>query len=422
MDKEFEVQNHLEQGSVLVLLTSRYPNVGGDSSFLKNEAEVLSEAFSTVLVWSSCEPDGVTNLMPDNFVYMGSLGNQRRGLPPLQEVLKPAVLVGAARLVVEELRSKGISGFRHARRFLPDAIRTAIAVARVADGMSAESVGFDQAILYSFWSVDSGHVVALVGDRFHRSFSRAHGFDLYEDRMGYLPFRESLFRRATKVLAVSDNGRDYLAAMYPEFGSVFCTQRLGTADPLPLSRPPDRDVVSVVSCSSLTPVKRVDLIYETVRELANTVRVNWTHLGDGPLRPELESMFSSCENDNLTVDLRGQLSSEEVSEFYSQSSPDVFVNLSASEGVPVSIMEAMSYDMPILATDVGGTSELVSGSPKAGVIVEPDLSPLEYGKALAILLQNRHDFAPRQCWEERARALAVNQTLVALLRGSGAAK
>lgn len=44
---------------------------------------------------------------------------------------------------------------------------------------------------------------------------------------------------------------------------------------------------------------------------------------------------------------------------YGKESYNVFINVSSSEGVPVSIMEAMSFGKLIVATDVGGTKEIV---------------------------------------------------------------
>ena len=41
---------------------------------------------------------------------------------------------------------------------------------------------------------------------------------------------------------------------------------------------------------------------------------------------------------------------------------DLFLNVSESEGIPVSIMEAISAGIPVIATDVGGTSEIVNDS------------------------------------------------------------
>ncbi|NCO54621.1 MAG: glycosyltransferase, partial [Bacteroidetes bacterium] len=39
---------------------------------------------------------------------------------------------------------------------------------------------------------------------------------------------------------------------------------------------------------------------------------------------------------------------------------DLFINVSESEGIPVSIMEALSAGIPVIATNVGGTNEIVN--------------------------------------------------------------
>ena len=45
---------------------------------------------------------------------------------------------------------------------------------------------------------------------------------------------------------------------------------------------------------------------------------------------------------------------------YNEHFIDLFVNVSESEGLPVSIMEAMATGIPVIATDVGGTAEIVN--------------------------------------------------------------
>ena len=52
---------------------------------------------------------------------------------------------------------------------------------------------------------------------------------------------------------------------------------------------------------------------------------------------------------------------------------DIFINVSSSEGLPVAIMEAISFDIPIIATNVGGTSEIVT--PETGILIAPDSAP-----------------------------------------------
>ena len=53
------------------------------------------------------------------------------------------------------------------------------------------------------------------------------------------------------------------------------------------------------------------------------------------------------------------MSNHDIHTFYQSSPQDVFVNVSESEGVPVSIMEAISHGIPVIATNVGGTNEIV---------------------------------------------------------------
>ena len=45
--------------------------------------------------------------------------------------------------------------------------------------------------------------------------------------------------------------------------------------------------------------------------------------------------------------------------FYTSNPVDIFINTSADEGIPVSIMEALSFGIPIIATRVGGVNEIV---------------------------------------------------------------
>ena len=59
---------------------------------------------------------------------------------------------------------------------------------------------------------------------------------------------------------------------------------------------------------------------------------------------------------------KGQVSNEEIHKFYRENYVDCFITTSSSEGLPVSIMEAMSYGIPIIATDVGGIREMIDGN------------------------------------------------------------
>ena len=73
--------------------------------------------------------------------------------------------------------------------------------------------------------------------------------------------------------------------------------------------------------------------------LAGSAAVEWTHLGDGPQLAEVERLLAERPS-NLTVDLRGQVAATEVYQELLQGLHHALVNLSLSEGAPVSLMEA----------------------------------------------------------------------------------
>ena len=63
----------------------------------------------------------------------------------------------------------------------------------------------------------------------------------------------------------------------------------------------------------------------------------------------------------------------DVHTYLSNSPVDLFVNVSSYEGLPVSIMEAFAYGIPAMATDAGGTSELVNST--NGMLIPVDIDP-----------------------------------------------
>ena len=68
------------------------------------------------------------------------------------------------------------------------------------------------------------------------------------------------------------------------------------------------------------------------------------------------------KNDSVIIsNFKGQISNDMVRDFYKTSNCNLFLQVSTSEGIPVSIMEALSFGIPIMATNVGGVGEILSG-------------------------------------------------------------
>jgi len=78
---------------------------------------------------------------------------------------------------------------------------------------------------------------------------------------------------------------------------------------------------------------------------------------------------------------------------------DVFALPSVSEGMPIAIMEAMAFGLPVVATAVDGTPEVVFNG-ETGILVPPR-SPARLAQALAALIE---DAALRKKLGENGRA------------------
>jgi glycosyltransferase involved in cell wall biosynthesis len=106
--------------------------------------------------------------------------------------------------------------------------------------------------------------------------------------------------------------------------------------------------------------------------------------GDGDYRPWLEKFIMKHHLDEIK--LLGAIPSDQVRELLAIS--DVFFMPSESEGIALTLFEAMSMAVPPLAAKVGGQVELVTTS--CGILIEPGPSQIaDYANALERLLTSR---------------------------------
>ena len=237
---------------------------------------------------------------------------------------------------------------------------TALLIIRAA--YSSMKINFkEKDLVYSYWGDKLALLLPLLKKKYGVvAVSRFHGTDLYEEACGgYKPFRRWLFGSLDVAVPISDYGKRYLLERYGnEAPRRIELHRLGVFDK-GHNPPAIDDVFQIVSCSNIVPVKRVAFLAEAIAGLG--FKVKWTHIGDGPLRAEVEAVIDKFP-ENVTGVLLGAMPNDEVLRYYSENHVDLFVNVSESEGVPVSIMEAFSFGIPVMATDVGGVAEIVDES------------------------------------------------------------
>jgi glycosyltransferase involved in cell wall biosynthesis len=136
----------------------------------------------------------------------------------------------------------------------------------------------------------------------------------------------------------------------------------------------------VISVGRLQPWKGFG---ELITAVAGLQDVQLTIIGEGPDRARLEALISSEKLQNR-VRLCGGLPREQV--FSRLQQADLFVLNSSYEGLPHIVLEAMAAGVPVIATDAGGTGELVKDGCN-GVLV-PCAAPAELAAAISRVLSD----------------------------------
>jgi colanic acid/amylovoran biosynthesis glycosyltransferase len=284
-------------------------------------------------------------------------------------------------------------------------------------------------LVYFYWIVPE--IMGAIGYRKEsgsrmRIVSRAHGGDLYEDRRagGYVGLQDGIAAGIDDIFCISAHGKKFLDDKYPAMKGKFHTARLGVNDPGYLNLQPGDEALSIVSCSFVVAGKRLQLIADAIAWLLDRdpgLAIRWTHVGDGELYDQLRAYVERTLGGRAAVVFKGYLTQDQLGELYRNERFDVVVNVSDCEGIPVSLMEASAVSIPMVATDVGGTSEIVNAA--NGVLIPADADVATIGSAI-IRFRDRAAAAAcrssaRSQWREnfnaRANYNAFGRRLVQLL-------
>ncbi|MEG1725248.1 MAG: glycosyltransferase [Anaerovoracaceae bacterium] len=295
-------------------------------------------------------------------------------------------------LEIMQMLCRGHFNKYNLKRLLSLSVHTRAQIQLLKIWFKDHEVSFDDdSVLYGYWLYEPALATVLLKKsmKMSKTVNRAHGFDIYEERSnGYIPYRKLFLSLSDKIYPISENGRDYLAKRYPKYAKKIAVSRLGTVDYG--MEPPVRNsmVLEIVSCSYCIQVKRIEKMIQALALMKNDgLKLHWTHFGDGPLLDKLKAVATDELTGNISFTFAGQISNVKLMEIYKDGHFDVFINVSESEGIPVSIMEAMSFGIPAIATDVGGTNELVIQD-KTGYLLPKDFAPDElngYLKKIAAL-------------------------------------
>jgi colanic acid/amylovoran biosynthesis glycosyltransferase len=159
-----------------------------------------------------------------------------------------------------------------------------------------------------------------------------------------------------------------------------------------IRRPDGRRSRPIILCpAAFVPFKGHRYLIEAVYILLKRgVNLELWLAGKGELEEELRGQVGALGLAG-NVSFLGQLPHPEVMDLYRRGEVDIVVlpslDLGGSEheGIPVSLMEAMSYGVPVVSTATGGIPELLGGG--AGVVVPP-ADPTALAEAIGDLVRD----------------------------------
>jgi colanic acid/amylovoran biosynthesis glycosyltransferase len=360
-------------------------------SFLINELNEIAHHFDRVVV--------ITTQKSNNITHKFEIIISKRS-----DFLLPAILHSMKKLfskeAYQELRDRKKMRVKPGLKSLIYNWITTWMIERRLQGYLEKIWQGEEMILYSYWINVYAYFVANVKKRNPQitAISRAHGFEI-RDFNDYIPFRRTIDTYLDKIIFISGYTKiEYESIVKRIANEVRAEQRvirlgvnnLGQFVPNAFNH---NNTLHIASCSGIHQLKRLDLIIDSLAEVSEAVKLNWVHFGDGSdYNMILDYAKKKLAKNNITYSFKGQLANSDILKYYENNDVDIFINASDYEGIPVSIMEAMSYGIPCIARNVGGNSEIVINEVSGKLVPDGASAHLIADVIQEFHFQKVHDF------------------------------
>lgn len=189
-----------------------------------------------------------------------------------------------------------------------------------------------------------------------------------------------ILRKSNLVFPISEGVKNFLNTHYKgiKFGpTLYNSYNFKNKDFVKKSKP---QVLKLLYVGRLVKSKGIYELIKAARLLKeNSLNFKLTLIGDGS---EKENIINYVKDNNLTeyIDIKGQLPYNQTQKEYINN--DMLLNPSYTEGLPTTVLEALANSLLIVATDVGGTNEII---PKEYLIKDNSIQPeVIYKKVLDI--------------------------------------
>lgn len=232
--------------------------------------------------------------------------------------------------------------------------------------------------IHAHWASTTSTMAYIISELTGIPWSfTAHRWDITENNLLMEKCRTALF-----VRAISDRGKQEILNIIKDQSLSEKISVIHMGVPLPeLGRDfmVKSDIFTLLCPANLVYVKGHKYLFEACKMLSDKGRsFRCLVAGEGPLLAELKRIVKNLHI-NEHVSFLGKLPHEKLLQLYAMREIDSVVLPSIStedgqvEGVPVALMEAMSFLVPVISTDSGSISELIGDG--SGIMVaekDPD--------------------------------------------------
>jgi glycosyltransferase involved in cell wall biosynthesis len=375
----------------LVLLCDSYPLTAGEF-FLDDEIKIIHPHFEKIhILIKEQEEQNLNRFIPNNleitkYKSQITIKDKLQALPKILSLFFIAELFRA--IVKFKIAPKPILF----KIMFMDIVRSNQIIWELRKLIVVQKLDLNSTIFYSYWHDYKALALARLSkrDKQIKTIARAHRWDIYfyANKFPYLPYKNSILNNLTQTISISHDGVKYFNNLLGNnLSEKISISKLGKINIRTPKIKKSNDQILICSCSTIISVKRVEKIIDVLSSL-NIENIKWVHFGEGILGGAITE-YASEKLKNTNFDFKGIVPNNEILDFYASNYVDLFVNLSESEGIPVSIMEALSAGIPVLATNVGGSSEAVND--KNGFLIPKDFEVNDVVKMIETYLQSSAD-------------------------------
>ncbi len=228
------------------------------------------------------------------------------------------------------------------------------------------------------YRIDLGHIhIASYGSFYRKSIIvnilkllnvkiiiHMHGacFDKFYEKSSKKEYITKILNKAEKIIVLSESWKAFFSKIVPEEKIVVLYNAVSLPE---IKEKENKDTLNILFLGRLGERKGVYDILKVAKKLENE-NIKITLAGDG----ETEKVRNLVKEENIEkiVEVKDWVNSKEKEDLLNKA--DIYILPSYNEGMPMSVLEAMSYSLPVITTNIGSIPEIIENN-ENGILIEP---------------------------------------------------